>query len=271
MESDSAKTENLGGGTIRYIRRNGEYFIQFPHMLAESPDPYGPLRWNMDRFVQEGQWTSTTSLKWLMEAMLANHGGAGKLEDILYALPAGLPPIDDDQILKDIEPPFQPRAGRHTIIFRLMNINNCHWVVLVHFHTIGSIVVFNPVTAAKGSASPGSDEYSERAILSHARFVQGSEAVPTKPTRLQLSIHSKACLADGWSCGLWGTGVLRTLLRLLSERRALDGEAVDYTRLRDALINAIEHDEVKPVTVGEAHRLLRRAWVSQQMPDVRLF
>lgn len=268
MATDSTESEGLGNGTIHYIRRGDDFFIKFPHMIAEASDIYGPCRWNEARFVRDRVWATNTALEWLMVAMLANYSSISHPRDILYVLPAGNPHINDDQKLKDIERPvFQPSLGKHEIIFRLINMGNYHWVAVVHFHTINSIIIFNPLASASDD-NPGSEDHTIKALENHAKFVQGSAAVPTVLTEPFVAPHSNCGIKDGWSCGLWCVGLARTLLGLISEHRALHGY-VNCTEVRNALLEAMKRQKITRLEVGEARRLARRAWVLQQAPEIK--
>lgn len=238
-------------------------FIQFPLLTLDLPDAYGNPRLDSRRLVCEGSWLTSNSLNYLMGGLAANYSWQF---EVLYCMPAGLPYLSSDERITEASPPFQPSSTRHAIIVRTVNIGNTHWVALAHFHALNRLVFFDSHGTRDVSRSNDRSSFSI-AVKSQLRFISGSEDEQQRGKELLTTCQRDLLQKDGWSCGLWCMGFVCKIIELLSERRALDGEEIDYERLVLELEGEIQRRTITRLSVEEAHRLARTMWVSQQEPN----
>lgn len=239
------------------------HLIRFPLLTHELHDEYGNPRLDATRLVRNGQWLESNALNWLMQ-------GLGTVcvwqFEAFFWIRTGVPYLGREGSITTYATKFLPSQTRNTIIIRLVNHNRNHWVAIAHFHALNTLVFFDSFGTPDGDGSVAGSALNV-CLESQRRFVLGSQAAPKEGEELLVIAQRGKLQYDNWACGLWCMGFVRTIVQLLSERRALDGEEVNYAQLLNTLREEMDQNRIARLSLEEAHRLARTAWVSQAAPE----
>lgn len=213
----------------------------------------------------------------ILESLQRHYSSLFGPHPLLLRLPINSPPIQyQDQVLLGCEN-FDPSAKSHQNVIVLIYHEDYHWYLLVHFISIGSIVVFNSTgTNTTLSGGPGNLDPEQvqqtfahttyPAVQRYMLFTENSRAgADLHPEGLGIFINSTGggLQQDAWSCGLWCLGFLQILYSKISDHHVVYGMNINYLAIRDEIITLADNMQMQRMEIATAQRYLRREWNSQ--------
>lgn len=227
-----------------YKRLDGtkpSYWIKFAGNHLYLEDPKGPSRGPPGFTIRYGHLLKSETIDPILKALRHVYPAIFQPKELVYTPAAGIPAFDSNDKLAT-KRGFKPET--HQVILRIIHSPaNNHWSLLVHFISIETILLWDPlesekfVTREEGGLAP----YDCETLNHHARWVEGTiaQANYSNGTRWRVQKRLGEGLQntdiDEWSCGLFALSRLEDVYRTMNERLSVDAE-INYEEVVASVI-----------------------------------